>query len=178
MAWPRTSGTCGGAGRRRSNFAPRLPFRARNLRRGKQRASGRGTALAQSDARHRRPTTSAIRTGMTALAKVYRLATLCAPLAPWPALPCHGQLICELYDQGLRKPGPCPRVKTSDGGDVLSPQRGIMRAVPEAAHRLAGEIREAQAAKGSPADERVILLKPLRPRSLALSDYDASSGVN
>jgi tryptophan synthase beta chain len=96
--------------------------------------------------------------GMAPMVKMYTLGHDFVP-APLHAggLRYHGMasVVCELYDQGMIEAQAVPQLETFAAAITFAKAEGIMPA-PEAAHGIAGVIREANAAREA-GDNRVIL---------------------
>ena len=152
-----------------SNFAGiALPFLHRNLREGQStRLLGVEPAACPSLTRGTYAYDFGDTAGMTPLVKMYTLGHSFVP-APLHAggLRYHGMasIICELYDQGLMEAQSVPQMETFEAALTFARSEGIIPA-PEAAHGVAGVIREAQAAKEAGEKARDPL-QPLRPRPL------------
>ena len=83
-------------------------------------------------------------------------------------------IICELYDQGLMEAQSVPQMETFEAALTFARSEGIIPA-PEAAHGVAGVIREAQAAKEA-GEKRVILFNLCGHGHFDMSAYDAYLG--
>ena len=162
-----------------SNFAGiALPFLQRNLREGQStRLLGVEPAACPSLTRGTYAYDFGDTAGMTPLVKMYTLGHGFVP-APLHAggLRYHGMasVICELYDQGLMEAQAVPQLETFEAALTFARSEGIIPA-PEAAHGIAGAIREAQAAKEA-GDERVILFNLCGHGHFDMSAYDAYLG--
>ncbi|MCY3947028.1 MAG: TrpB-like pyridoxal phosphate-dependent enzyme [Anaerolineaceae bacterium] len=162
-----------------SNFAGiALPFLHRNLRDGQStRLLGVEPAACPSLTRGTYAYDFGDTAGMTPLVKMYTLGHGFVP-APLHAggLRYHGMasIICELYDQGLMEAQAVPQLETFEAALTFARSEGIIPA-PEAAHGIAGAIREAQAAKEA-GDERVILFNLCGHGHFDMSAYDAYLG--
>ncbi|MCY3719545.1 MAG: TrpB-like pyridoxal phosphate-dependent enzyme [Anaerolineaceae bacterium] len=162
-----------------SNFAGiALPFLHRNLReRQSTRLLGVEPAACPSLTRGTYAYDFGDTAGMTPLVKMYTLGHGFVP-APLHAggLRYHGMasIICELYDQGLMEAQAVPQLETFEAALTFARSEGIIPA-PEAAHGIAGAIREAQAAKEA-GDERVILFNLCGHGHFDMSAYDAYLG--
>ncbi|MDE0328577.1 MAG: TrpB-like pyridoxal phosphate-dependent enzyme [Anaerolineaceae bacterium] len=162
-----------------SNFAGiALPFLRRNLREGQStRLLGVEPAACPSLTRGTYAYDFGDTAGMTPLVKMYTLGHGFVP-APLHAggLRYHGMasIICELYDQGLMEAQAVPQLETFEAALTFARSEGIIPA-PEAAHGIAGAIREAQAAKEA-GDERVILFNLCGHGHFDMSAYDAYLG--
>jgi tryptophan synthase beta chain len=112
--------------------------------------------------------------GMAPLVKMYTLGHTFVP-APLHAggLRYHGMasIVCELYDQGLIEAQAIPQMETFAAGLTFARAEGIMPA-PEAAHGVAGVLREAQAAKDA-GEKRVILFNLCGHGHFDMSAYTA-----
>ena len=115
--------------------------------------------------------------GMTPLVKMYTLGHGFVP-PPLHAggLRYHGMasIICELWDQNLLDMYAIPQMETFGAALTFARAEGII-AAPEAAHGIAGAIREAQAAKEA-GEERVILFNLCGHGHFDMSAYDAYLG--
>ncbi|MDE0610818.1 MAG: TrpB-like pyridoxal phosphate-dependent enzyme [Anaerolineaceae bacterium] len=162
-----------------SNFAGiALPFLHRNLREGQStRLLGVEPAACPSLTRGTYAYDFGDTAGMTPLVKMYTLGHGFVP-APLHAggLRYHGMasIICELYNQGLMEAQAVPQLETFEAALTFARSEGIIPA-PEAAHGIAGAIREAQAAKEA-GDERVILFNLCGHGHFDMSAYDAYLG--
>ena len=162
-----------------SNFAGiALPFLHRNLREGQTtRLLGVEPAACPSLTRGTYAYDFGDTAGMTPLVKMYTLGHSFVP-APLHAggLRYHGMasIICELYDQGLMEAQSVPQMETFEAALTFARSEGIIPA-PEAAHGVAGAIREAQAAKEA-GEKRVILFNLCGHGHFDMSAYDAYLG--
>ena len=162
-----------------SNFAGiALPFLHRNLREGQTtRLLGVEPAACPSLTRGTYAYDFGDTVGMTPLVKMYTLGHSFVP-APLHAggLRYHGMasIICELYDQGLMEAQSVQQMETFEAALTFARSEGIIPA-PEAAHGVAGAIREAQAAKEA-GEKRVILLNLCGHGHFDMSAYDAYLG--
>ena len=111
---------------------------------------------------------------MTPLVKMYTLGHGFVP-PPLHAggLRYHGMasIICELWDQNLLDMVAIPQMETFSAAITFAKAEGIV-AAPEAAHGIAGAIREALAAKEA-GQERVILFNLCGHGHFDMSAYDA-----
>ena len=159
-----------------SNFAGiSLPFLHQNLTAGKQtRLLGVEPAACPSLTRGRYAYDFGDTAGMTPLVKMYTLGHDFVP-APLHAggLRYHGMasIVCEMYDQGLMEAMAIPQLETFQAAITFARAEGIIPA-PEAAHGIAGAIREALAAKES-GDSRVILVDLCGHGHFDMTAYDA-----
>ncbi len=162
-----------------SNFAGiALPFLHRNLLEGQTtRLLGVEPAACPSLTRGTYAYDFGDTAGMTPLVKMYTLGHSFVP-APLHAggLRYHGMasIICELYDQGLMEAQSVPQMETFEAALTFARSEGIIPA-PEAAHGVAGAIREAQAAKEA-GEKRVILFNLCGHGHFDMSAYDAYLG--
>ena len=162
-----------------SNFAGiALPFLHRNLSEGQTtRLLGVEPAACPSLTRGTYAYDFGDTAGMTPLVKMYTLGHSFVP-APLHAggLRYHGMasIICELYDQGLMEAQSVPQMETFEAALTFARSEGIIPA-PEAAHGVAGVIREAQAAKEA-GEKRVILFNLCGHGHFDMSAYDAFLG--
>ncbi len=162
-----------------SNFAGiALPFLHRNLSEGQStRLLGVEPAACPSLTRGTYAYDFGDTAGMTPLVKMYTLGHSFVP-APLHAggLRYHGMasIICELYDQGLMEAQSVPQMETFEAALTFARSEGIIPA-PEAAHGVAGVIREAQAAKEA-GEKRVILFNLCGHGHFDMSAYDAYLG--
>ena len=162
-----------------SNFAGiALPFLHRNLSEGQTtRLLGVEPAACPSLTRGTYAYDFGDTAGMTPLVKMYTLGHSFVP-APLHAggLRYHGMasIICELYDQGLMEAQAVPQMETFEAALTFARSEGIIPA-PEAAHGVAGVIREAQAAKEA-GEKRVILFNLCGHGHFDMSAYDAYLG--
>jgi len=112
--------------------------------------------------------------GMTPLVKMHTLGHTFVP-PPFHAggLRYHGMasIVCELYDQGLIEAQAIPQLETFAAALTFARSEGIVPA-PEAAHGIAGAIREAMAAKAS-GEKRVILINLCGHGHFDMSAYSA-----
>ncbi|MCU0464151.1 MAG: TrpB-like pyridoxal phosphate-dependent enzyme [Anaerolineae bacterium] len=112
--------------------------------------------------------------GMTPLVKMHTLGHTFVP-PPFHAggLRYHGMasIVCELYDQGLIEAQAIPQLETFAAALTFAKAEGIVPA-PEAAHGIAGAIREALAAKES-GEKRVILINLCGHGHFDMSAYTA-----
>jgi tryptophan synthase beta chain len=112
--------------------------------------------------------------GMTPLVKMHTLGHTFVP-PPFHAggLRYHGMasIVCELYDQGLVEAQAIPQLETFAAALTFARSEGIVPA-PEAAHGIAGAIREALAAKES-GEKRVILINLCGHGHFDMSAYTA-----
>ena len=162
-----------------SNFAGiGLPFVHQNLTNGKStRILGVEPAACPSLTRGKYAYDFGDTAGMTPLVKMY---TLGHDFVPPPlhagGLRYHGMasIICELYDQNLMEAVAIPQLETFKAAIDFARSEGIVPA-PEAAHGIAGAIREANAAKEA-GDERVILFNLCGHGHFDMSAYDAYLG--
>jgi predicted alternative tryptophan synthase beta-subunit len=115
--------------------------------------------------------------GMTPLVKMYTLGHDFIP-APLHAggLRYHGMasIICEMWDQDLMEMNAIPQMETFQAAITFAKAEGIVPA-PEAAHGIAGAIREALAAKEA-GDERVILFNLCGHGHFDMTAYNAYLG--
>jgi tryptophan synthase beta chain len=159
-----------------SNFAGiSLPFLGENLRNGKNtRLLGVEPAACPSLTRGRYAYDFGDTVGMTPLVKMY---TLGHDFVPPPlhagGLRYHGMasIICEMYDQGLMEATAIPQMETFHAAITFARSEGIIPA-PEAAHGIAGAIREALDAKEK-GEKRVILFNLCGHGHFDMSAYDA-----
>ncbi len=162
-----------------SNFAGiSLPFVHQNLTNGKStRILGVEPAACPSLTHGRYAYDFGDTAGMTPLVKMY---TLGHDFVPPPlhagGLRYHGMasIICELYDQNLMEAVAIPQLETFKAAIDFARSEGIVPA-PEAAHGIAGAIREANAAKEA-GEERVILFNLCGHGHFDMSAYDAYLG--
>lgn len=112
--------------------------------------------------------------GMTPLVKMHTLGHTFVP-PPFHAggLRYHGMasIVCELYDQGLIEAQAIPQLETFAAALTFARSEGIVPA-PEAAHGIAGAIREAKAAKEA-GEKRVILINLCGHGHFDMSAYTA-----
>ncbi len=159
-----------------SNFAGiALPFLHQNLTNGKQtRLLGVEPAACPSLTRGTYAYDFGDTAGMTPMVKMYTLGHDFVP-APLHAggLRYHGMasVICELYDQNLMEAQAIPQMETFEAAITFARAEGIIPA-PEAAHGIAGAIREALDAKEK-GEERVILFNLCGHGHFDMSAYDA-----
>ncbi|MEM6529955.1 MAG: TrpB-like pyridoxal-phosphate dependent enzyme, partial [Chloroflexota bacterium] len=112
--------------------------------------------------------------GMTPLMKMY---TLGHDFVPPPlhagGLRYHGMasVVCELWDQKLIEAQAIPQMETFNAALTFAKAEGIVSA-PEAAHGIAGAIREAQAAKEA-GEKRVILFNLCGHGHFDMTAYNA-----
>jgi tryptophan synthase beta chain len=162
-----------------SNFAGiGLPFLHQNLTNGKNtRLIGVEPAACPSLTRGKYAYDFGDTAGMTPLVKMYTLGHDFVP-APLHAggLRYHGMasIICEMYDQQLMEAAAIPQLETFEAAITFARSEGIVPA-PEAAHGIAGAIREAKAAKAA-GDKRVILFNLCGHGHFDMSAYDAYLG--
>jgi tryptophan synthase beta chain len=112
--------------------------------------------------------------GMTPLVKMYTLGhTFVPPAFHAGGLRYHGMasVVCELYDQGLIEAQAIGQLETFAAALTFARAEGIVPA-PEAAHGIAGAIREAQAAKQA-GEKRVILINLCGHGHFDMSAYTA-----
>ena len=114
---------------------------------------------------------------MTPLVKMYTLGHDYVP-PPLHAggLRYHGMasIICEMYDQGLMEAAAIPQMETFSAALTFARAEGIVPA-PEAAHGIAGAIREALAAKEA-GEKRVILFNLCGHGHFDMTAYNAYLG--
>ena len=159
-----------------SNFAGiSLPFLEANLNHGKKtRLLGVEPAACPSLTRGVYAYDFGDTAGMTPLVKMY---TLGHDFVPPPlhagGLRYHGMasIICEMYDQALMEAQAIPQMETFQAAVTFARTEGIVPA-PEAAHGIAGAIREAMAAKEA-GDERVILFNLCGHGHFDMTAYNA-----
>jgi tryptophan synthase beta chain len=162
-----------------SNFAGiSLPFLHQNLTNGKRtRLLGVEPSACPSLTRGRYAYDFGDTAGMTPMVKMYTLGHDFVP-APLHAggLRYHGMgsIICEMYDQALMEAVAVPQLETFQAAITFARAEGIVPA-PEAAHGIAGAIREALAAKEA-GDKRVILFNLCGHGHFDMSAYDAYLG--
>ncbi|QPC84415.1 TrpB-like pyridoxal phosphate-dependent enzyme [Phototrophicus methaneseepsis] len=162
-----------------SNFAGiALPFLRENLRSGKKtRLLGIEPAACPSLTRGKYAYDFGDTMGMTPLVKMY---TLGHDFVPPPlhagGLRYHGMgsIVCEMYDQGLMEAIAIQQLETFSAALTFARAEGIVPA-PEAAHGIAGAIREAMAAKDA-GEKRVILFNLCGHGHFDMSAYDAYLG--
>lgn len=159
-----------------SNFAGiTLPFLGENLRNGKNtRFVGVEPAACPSLTRGTYAYDFGDSVGMAPMVKMY---TLGHDFVPPPlhagGLRYHGMasIICEMYDQGLMEAAAIPQMETFKAAVTFARSEGIIPA-PEAAHGIAGAIREALDAKEK-GEKRVILFNLCGHGHFDMSAYDA-----
>ncbi len=159
-----------------SNFAGiTLPFLHQNLTAGKDtRVLAVEPAACPSLTRGKYAYDFGDTSGMTPLMKMY---TLGHDFVPPPlhagGLRYHGMasVICELWDQKLIDAQAIPQMETFTAALTFAKTEGIVSA-PEAAHGIAGAIREAQAAKEA-GEKRVILFNLCGHGHFDMSAYNA-----
>jgi tryptophan synthase beta chain len=159
-----------------SNFAGiALPFLGENLRHGKRtRLIGVEPAACPSLTRGRYAYDFGDSIGMAPMVKMY---TLGHDFVPPPlhagGLRYHGMasIICEMYDQDLMEAAAIPQMETFEAAVTFARAEGIVPA-PEAAHGVAGAIREALAAKAA-GEKRVILFNLCGHGHFDMSAYNA-----
>jgi tryptophan synthase beta chain len=162
-----------------SNFAGiTLPFLYQNLTEGKTtRLLGIEPAACPSLTRGTYAYDFGDTAGMTPLVKMYTLGHDFIP-APLHAggLRYHGMasIICEMWDQDLMEMNAIPQMETFQAAITFAKAEGIVPA-PEAAHGIAGAIREALAAKEA-GDERVILFNLCGHGHFDMTAYNAYLG--
>jgi len=162
-----------------SNFAGiTLPFLYQNLTNDKTtRLLGIEPAACPSLTRGKYAYDFGDTAGMTPLVKMY---TLGHDFVPPPlhagGLRYHGMasVICEMWDHKLMEMNAIPQMETFSAALTFAKAEGIVPA-PEAAHGIAGAIREALAAKEA-GDERVILFNLCGHGHFDMSAYDAYLG--
>ncbi|GAB1420622.1 TrpB-like pyridoxal phosphate-dependent enzyme [Anaerolineales bacterium] len=159
-----------------SNFAGiATPFVERNLNGGKKtRFLAVEPTACPSLTRGRYAYDFGDTSGMTPLVKMYTLGHDFVP-APLHAggLRYHGMasIICELYNQGLMEAVAIPQMETFEAALTFARAEGIIPA-PEAAHGIAGAIREALEAKEQ-GEKRVILFNLSGHGHFDMSAYTA-----
>lgn len=159
-----------------SNFAGiTLPFVHQNLTNGKHtRILAVEPAACPSLTRGRYAYDFGDTSGMTPLVKMYTLGHDFVP-PPMHAggLRYHGMasVICELWDQNLIEAQAIPQMETFSAAITFAKSEGIVSA-PEAAHGIAGAIREALAAKEA-GEKRVILFNLCGHGHFDMSAYTA-----
>lgn len=159
-----------------SNFGGiSLPFLGENLRNGKKiRLMGVEPAACPSLTRGKYAYDFGDTVGMTPLVKMY---TLGHDFVPPPlhagGLRYHGMasIICEMYNQGLMEAAAIPQMETFAAAVTFARSEGVIPA-PEAAHGIAGAIREALDAKEK-GEKRVILFNLCGHGHFDMSAYDA-----
>ncbi|MDQ7026879.1 MAG: TrpB-like pyridoxal phosphate-dependent enzyme [Anaerolineae bacterium] len=159
-----------------SNFAGiALPFLRENLKNGRQtRLVGIEPAACPSLTRGKYAYDFGDTMGMTPLVKMY---TLGHDFVPPPlhagGLRYHGMasIICEMYNQDLMEAAAIPQMETFQAAITFARAEGIVPA-PEAAHGVAGAIREALAAKES-GEKRVILFNLCGHGHFDMTAYNA-----
>lgn len=162
-----------------SNFAGiATPFLGENLRNGrKTRLLGVEPAACPSLTRGKYAYDFGDTIGMTPLVKMY---TLGHDFVPPPlhagGLRYHGMasIVCEMYDQGFMEAVAIPQMETFEAAVTFARSEGIIPA-PEAAHSIAGAVREAMDAKEK-GEERVILFNLSGHGHFDMSAYDAYFG--
>ncbi|MCY3573709.1 MAG: TrpB-like pyridoxal phosphate-dependent enzyme [Chloroflexi bacterium] len=162
-----------------SNFAGiALPFLQQNLSAGKQtRLLGVEPAACPSLTRGKYAYDFGDTVGMTPLMKMYTLGhSFVPPPLHAGGLRYHGMasIICELWDQDLIEMQAIPQMETFSAAITFAKAEGII-AAPEAAHGIAGAIREALAAKEA-GEDRVILFNLCGHGHFDMSAYDAYLG--
>ena len=162
-----------------SNFAGiALPFLHQNLTAGKEtKLLGVEPAACPSLTRGRYAYDFGDTVGMTPLVKMYTLGhSFVPPPLHAGGLRYHGMasIICELWDQNLMDMAAIPQMETFGAAITFAKAEGII-AAPEAAHGIAGAIREALAAKEAD-EERVILFNLCGHGHFDMSAYDAYLG--
>ncbi len=159
-----------------SNFAGiSLPFVHQNLTAGKKtRILAIEPAACPSLTRGKYVYDFGDTAGIAPMVKMYTLGHGFVP-APLHAggLRYHGMasVVCELYDQGLIEAQAVPQLETFSAAITFARAEGIIPA-PEAAHGIAGAIREAQAAKEA-GEKRVILFNLCGHGHFDMSAYTA-----
>ena len=159
-----------------SNFAGiSLPFLHQNLTNGRAtRLVGVEPAACPSLTRGRYAYDFGDTVGMTPLVKMY---TLGHDFVPPPlhagGLRYHGMasIICEMYNQEFMEAIAIPQLETFDAAVRFARSEGIVPA-PEAAHGIAGAIREALDARDK-REKRVILFNLCGHGHFDMSAYDA-----
>lgn len=112
--------------------------------------------------------------GMTPLVKMYTLGhDFVPPPVHAGGLRYHGMasIVCELYDQGLIEAAAIPQMETFQAGVMFARAEGIVPA-PEAAHGIAGAIREALIAKET-GEKKVILFNLCGHGHFDMTAYNA-----
>jgi tryptophan synthase beta chain len=159
-----------------SNFSGiSLPFIHQNLRAGKKtRVLAIEPTACPSLTKGRYVYDFGDSVGMAPMVKMYTLGHTFVP-APLHAggLRYHGMasIVCELYDQGLIEAQAVSQLETFKAAITFAQAEGIVPA-PEAAHGIAGVIREAQAAKAA-GEKRVILFNLCGHGHFDMSAYTA-----
>jgi len=159
-----------------SNFGGiALPFLGENLREGRTtRLVGVEPAACPSLTRGKYAYDFGDTAGMAPMVKMYTLGHEYVP-PPLHAggLRYHGMasIVCEMYDQGLMEAAAIPQMETFEAAITFARSEGIVPA-PEAAHGIAGAIREAKAAKEA-GDERVILFNLCGHGHFDMTAYNA-----
>ncbi|RMG86690.1 MAG: pyridoxal-phosphate dependent enzyme, partial [Chloroflexi bacterium] len=162
-----------------SNFAGiTLPFLRANLREGKKtRLVGVEPAACPSLTKGQYTYDFGDTVGMTPMVKMYTLGhTFVPPPLHAGGLRYHGMasIVCEMYDQGLMEAVAIPQLETFKAAITFARAEGIVPA-PEAAHGIAGAIREALAAKEA-GEKRVIVFNLCGHGHFDMSAYDAYLG--
>lgn len=159
-----------------SNFSGiALPFVHQNLTNGKHtRVLAVEPSACPSLTRGRYAYDFGDTSGMTPMVKMYTLGHDFVP-PPFHAggLRYHGMasVVCELYDQGLIEAQAIPQLETFEAAVTFARSEGIVPA-PEAAHGIAGVIREALHAKET-GEKRVILFNLCGHGHFDMSAYNA-----
>lgn len=159
-----------------SNFSGiALPFVHQNLTNGKHtRVLAVEPSACPSLTRGRYAYDFGDTSGMTPMVKMYTLGHDFVP-PPFHAggLRYHGMasVVCELYDQGLIEALAIPQLETFEAAVTFARSEGIVPA-PEAAHGIAGVIREALHAKET-GEKRVILFNLCGHGHFDMSAYNA-----
>ncbi len=159
-----------------SNFSGiALPFVHQNLTNGKHtRVLAVEPSACPSLTRGRYAYDFGDTSGMTPIVKMYTLGHDFVP-PPFHAggLRYHGMasVVCELYDQGLIEAQAIPQLETFEAAVTFARSEGIVPA-PEAAHGIAGVIREALHAKET-GEKRVILFNLCGHGHFDMSAYNA-----
>ena len=159
-----------------SNFSGiALPFVHQNLTNGKHtRVLAVEPSACPSLTRGRYAYDFGDTSGMTPIVKMYTLGHDFVP-PPFHAggLRYHGMasVVCELYDQGLIEALAIPQLETFEAAVTFARSEGIVPA-PEAAHGIAGVIREALHAKET-GEKRVILFNLCGHGHFDMSAYNA-----
>lgn len=159
-----------------SNFAGiALPFVHQNLTAGKKtRFLAVEPAACPSLTRGKYAYDFGDTVGMTPLVKMHTLGhSFVPPPLHAGGLRYHGMasIICELYDQNIIDATAVPQLETFKAAITFAQSEGIIPA-PEAAHGIAGAIREALAAKEA-GEKRVILFNLCGHGYFDMSAYDA-----